>query len=204
MKRLLFIFVWLPSALLTLSSTILFYLFYTNSIAAQQTLKQIIYKPKFYQMYVALPKTLGAETSEVKTEDGIPELVTQYLTKYHSPMASSAAEFTRIFRNYNINPVIPLAIAQCESNLGVKTPPDCYNPFGLGIHSRGTLCFVNWEEGYEKMAVTLKERYIDKGLTSPEEIMQKYCPLSLEKGGSWAKCVTQFTQEIETMTIRHK
>jgi hypothetical protein len=205
MKRLLIIFAWLPATLLTLTTTLFFYLYYSNNLALQNRLKQIAQRPKAYQMYVALPKTLGAATSTAKTEDGIPELVSQYLTKYHSPMADSAFEFTRIFRAYNINPIIPLAIAQCESNLGFKIPTeDCKNPFGLGIHSQGTLCFDTWEESYEKMAKVLKEKYIDDGLTSPEEIMKRYCPNSLDNGGSWAKCVTQFIDEIQTMTIRRR
>lgn len=202
MKRLLVLFIWFPSILVTLLTSLLFYSYYTQTLLFRRKLKQLAKRPKFYQMYISHPKTLGVATTSIKTEDAIPELVHQYLKKYNSPMADTAYEFVRIFRDYNIDPTISLAIAQCESNLGKKTPPDCHNPFGLGIHSRGTLCFNTWEEGYEKMAKTLKEKYIDQGLNTPEDIMKKYCPLSVEKGGSWARCINQFIKEIETLTIR--
>lgn len=204
MKRLLILFVWFPTTLLTISVSLFFYLYYSFNLLAQERLKQITEKPRYYQMYMSVPKTLGISTVNIQTDDAIPELIAQYLQKYHSPMAESAYAFTEIFRAYGIDPIIPLAIAQCESNLGMKTPENCYNPFGLGIHSEGTLCFQNWEEGYEKMAKVLKSKYLDQGLTSPEEIMEKYCPLSVEKGGSWAKCVTQFMEEIQTLTIRRR
>lgn len=204
MKKLLIFFVWLPAMLTTLSTSLFFYS-YRGKELLKESLKEPVKTAKIYQMYTSHPKTLGDSTSSVKGEDAIPELVSQYLERYNSPMADTAYEFTSIFREYSINPIIPLAIAQCESNLGSKMPSeDCNNPFGLGIHSKGRLCFDTWEEGYEKMAGILKKNYIDKGYITIEQIMEKYCPISAEAGGSWAKCVNQFTQEIETLTVRRK
>ncbi|MFC1711882.1 hypothetical protein ACFLZ1_04870 [Patescibacteria group bacterium] len=205
MKRLLVFFIWLPSTILTLVAVTYFHTYRSFLVEAktrQSENLQVETPNESYKMYAALPKTLGVSTTSVKTEDAVPELVYQYLKRYKSPMTDTADAFVRIFRSYNINPVIPLAIAQCESNLGKKMPEDCINPFGLGIHSRGKLCFENWEQGYEKMGKVLKEDYIDKGFVTVEEIMGKYCPLSLEKGGSWAKCVSQFSDDIETLTIQ--
>ena len=48
------------------------------------------------------------------------------------------------------------------------------------------------------MAKTLKEKYLDIGLVTPEEIMTKYCPRSLENGGSWARCVNRFKKEAQS------
>jgi hypothetical protein len=198
MKRLLLLLFWLPTIILTLGASLLFYTYRSDYLLAKESEKE---PPRIahWQMYASFPKTLGASTVSIQKEDAITELVSQYLKKYNSPMQYTASSFVTIFRKNSIDPIIPLAIAQCESNLGLKMPENCHNPFGLGIHSRGRLCFETWELGYEKMAKTLKENYIDQGLVTPDEIMQKYCPLSLEKGGSWAKCVNQFSQEIESL-----
>lgn len=148
-------------------------------------------------MYNSLPKVLGAFTGLVESADAIPEMTCQYLKKRNSPMYPHCVSFTEIFNSYNIDPLLGLAIAECESNLGKKMPADCYNPFGLGIHSRGTLCFNSWEEGFEAEAKFLRKRYFAQGITQPEEIMVTYTPPALEKGGSWAKCVNHFLEKFK-------
>ncbi len=45
--------------------------------------------------------------------------------------------------------------------------------------------------------VLLSHKYIDIGLDTPEKIMAKYTPPSLEKGGPWAKGVNQFMSDLE-------
>lgn len=112
-------------------------------------------------------------------------------------MYSHCVSFAEIFRSYQIDPLLGLAIAECESNLGTKMPPDCYNPFGLGIHSRGTLCFNSWEEGFEAEAKFLRNQYFSKGVTAPEDIMITYTPPALEKEGSWAKCINHFLDKFQ-------
>jgi len=204
MKRLLIIGVWLPTTLVTLLSVVLFYSYRSSLLyaAEQGYVSSVENHKEAYKMYASTPKTLGVSTVSVKTEDAIPELVYQYLSRYKSPMTDFSNAFVSIFRSYGIDPTIPLAIAQCESNLGKKMPEDCINPFGLGIHSRGKLCFETWDQGFEKMAKVLKHDYIDKGYTTIDEIMTKYCPLSVENGGSWAFCVKQFKEDIDTLTIQ--
>lgn len=205
MKRLFIILVWFPLTGFTLFTSLFFYSYYNQFLVSKRELKLKTERPKFYQMYASHPQALGISTSSVQAEDAIPELVYQYLAKYKSPMTDTAFDFVKIFRQHGIDPIVPLAIAQCESNLGTKVPPDCYNPFGLGIHSKGTLCFSNWQEGYEKMAKILKNKYADKGFLTIDQVMKKYCPVSVEKSnGSWAKCVKHFIKEIETFDIKRK
>ena len=49
----------------------------------------------------------------------------------------------------------------------------------------------------ETVAKTLKTKYIDIGLDTPEKIMAKYTPPSLKIGGPWAKGVNQFMTDLE-------
>lgn len=162
-----------------------------------------------YKFYASLPKVLGAQTVDayyIESQDVVPELVHNYLKKYNSPMVDTSYDLVQAARKYELDPLLLVAIAQCESNLGKKMPHEteniyeCHNPFGWGIHASGTLCFDTWAEGYETVAKGLKQKYVDQGLERPEDIMQLYTPASIEKaGGSWAKCVSKFLGQLNEM-----
>jgi hypothetical protein len=88
------------------------------------------------------------------------------------------------------------AISMQESSGGRNVPEDCYNPFGWGIHKSGTLCFSSWEVGIETVAKGLKEKYIDTGLVTLEQIMSKYNPISYNRDGSWGNGVQFFLDDL--------
>lgn len=202
MKRLVIIFLWLPVTLATLAVTIALQNFryqqtFTDNL---QSFSQYLDKwsnTNAYQLYSSLPKVLGATTASITGKDAIPEIVKNYLTKHNSPMTPYAQDLINAGNQYNIDPLLLVAIAQCESNLGKKMPKNCNNPFGWGIHSKGTLCFPTWKEGFYTVAKGLRDKYFNKGLNSPTELMTYYTPPALEKGGSWAKCVNQFLDDLK-------
>lgn len=146
------------------------------------------------QLYAALPQKSGEVLGTVTTADARPILVEQYLQRYESPLAPFAKLIVSTSDKYQLDWRLLVAIAQQESNLGKKIPLASYNAWGWGIHSRGTLMFTNWEEAIETVACGLREDYLNKGFTTPEEIMSKYTPLS---DGSWAAGVNQFLGEME-------
>ena len=146
------------------------------------------------RLYTALPPTGGNLSFEVRGVDSRPVLLKQYLAYYHSPLEPYADYIFAVSDKYSLDYRLLVAIAQQESNLGKKIPPGSYNAWGWGIHSRGTLGFSGWEEAIETVARGLREDYLNQGLTTPEEIMSKYTPLS---NGSWAAGVNQFMAEIE-------
>jgi len=126
--------------------------------------------------------------------DARPVLLKEYLLKYKSPLADYSDLIFELSQKHGIDYRLIVAIAQQESNLCKKTPPDCNNCWGYGIHSRGTLCFESYEVALESYAAYLKREYFDKGYQTPEEIMGKYAPHS---DGSWAFGVRQFLGDIE-------
>jgi energy-coupling factor transporter transmembrane protein EcfT len=203
MKNLLIIFVWFPATLFTLFLSIAYYSYYhafLNTPKNQNSSQKLAKIP--YQFYTSIPKVLGAQTVNafhVQSQDIVPELIYNYMKKHKSPMIGSYKALIAAARQYDLDPLFLVSIAQCESNLGKKMPPNCHNPFGWGIHSKGTLCFESWEEGYLAVSEGLRKKYFDKGYENPEEIMTKYTPPALEKGGSWAKCVNQFLNELNTI-----
>lgn len=130
----------------------------------------------------------------VISADARPILVKRYLEKYNSPLAEFSELIFDVSQRYGLDYRMIVAIAQQESNLCKKSPVNCFNCWGAGIHSRGTMCFDDYPQGIEWMAKYLKEEYLDKGRQTVDQIMEKYCPLS---NGSWAFGVKQFMAEME-------
>jgi len=136
--------------------------------------------------------------------DDYPLIINNYLAKYQSPMTGMGefivAKAEELGNRLPVDPTylafLTIAVGQNESNLGKKMPPNCFNAWGYGIHSSGTLCFKNWEEGITKFMTGVAENYITKrGLDTPEEMMTMYTPHS--PNGAWAKGVKQFMEDLK-------
>lgn len=196
MKRLLILSIWFPATLVTLIVSLFTY----QQISQIKKFKTLVKNEltalaeEPYRMYSALPKSIGRITSAVKTGDARPEILQQYLERHHSPMAAYSDLLFATGEKYGLDYRLMTAIAMCESNLCKKSPPGSFNCWGF---ENGATRFLSWEQAFEQVAKTLKERYIDQGLITPEEIMPKYAPPSVAKGGPWARCVNQFLKEQE-------
>ena len=194
MKKTLALISWLIFTGSTLFLALAFY-FNLNQVSQPIQRPQIAYSAtEGLASRPVLPEVLGAFTFSVKTADAIPEIVKSYLKKYDSPLMPEADYLIATAQKYNLDPRLLVAIAQQESNLCKKIPDESYNCWGWGIHSEGTLKFSSYEEAIEAVSKGLYQNYIRKGLTTPEEIMSIYTPLS---EGSWAKGVQQFLNEME-------
>lgn len=138
----------------------------------------------------------GIQTT-VETGDARADIVANFLKRHDSPL-EPAEHYGRVLvevaDRYNLDYRLLPAIMMQESNLCKRIPEGSYNCLGFGVHERGTLGFENYEEGFDRAARELKERYVDKGLTTPEDIMKKYTPGS---NGSWAFSVNQWIVEME-------
>lgn len=145
------------------------------------------------ELYSALPPAIGSVTQAVITGDARPVIIKQYLERHNSPIAAHADSVFQASEQWDIDYRLIVAISQCESNLCKRIPEGSYNCWGFG---NGESRFSSWDQAFNFVAKTLKEDYIDKGLTTPELIMPKYAPPSVEKGGPWAKCVNQFLDEL--------
>lgn len=200
MRKIFLVLIWLPIALTTLSITFfLLYLFSTVSagdLLLRGTAQDLFFK-NGYQMYAALPSVLGSFTTAIETSDARPEIIRQYLKKYDSPLFPYADLIVQVSDENQIDFRLLVAIAQQESNLCKKIPTDSYNCWGFGIYGDKVLRFQNYEEAIKKIAKSLKEDYFNKGLITPEQIMARYTPQSLEKGGPWAQAINQFFSEMK-------
>lgn len=146
------------------------------------------------QVFAAIPDPIGEVQGVATVADARVEIIRQYLEKYNSPLVDFAHEIVSASEKNGLDFRLLVAIAQQESNLCKKIPSDSFNCWGWGVHSRGTLRFSDYPEAVQTVAEGLKEDYIDRGYTTPEDIMRKYTPLS---PGTWAAGVQQFLEEME-------
>jgi hypothetical protein len=193
MKRFIAVLSWLGLTSLTLLISL-------GSYLNINRLPQISFRPQANQLTTETlsgsavnPQVLGAFTYSVKSEDAIPEIIKKYLKKYNSPLLPHADYLVETARSYRLDPRLLVAIAQQESNLCKKIPEDSHNCWGWGIHSRGTLKFGSYPEAIAAVTKGLAENYFRQGLTTPEEIMGIYTPLS---EGSWSEGVQQFLDDM--------
>jgi len=180
------------TAVLVLGSS--FYLLSHPSIT--QNLKETLKKP-LYTIFNSQPPVLGTSDAEILGADGRAAIIQQFLARQRSPLSPYAQKIVDEAEKYGLDWRLTTAICMVESNCGKSIPIDSHNAWGWAIHSTYTKYFENWEQAIEIVTKGLKTDYIDRGLVTPEQIMTRYCPLSLEKGGSWAKSVEYFMWELD-------
>lgn len=146
------------------------------------------------QIYASLPGSLPTVDGEAEIEDARTEIIKQYLAKYDSPLLGFEDKIIEEADQQDIDFRLITAIAQQESNLCKRIPAETFNCWGWGIHSEGTLGFESYNQGIEVVSRGIRQAYIDEGLLSPDEIMNKYTPLS---NGSWAEGVNTFMAQMQ-------
>lgn len=164
-----------------------------DTTTKQNNIEKFINKPAGYQIFSSYPSSLPSISAEAVGADARTELIRQYLEKYDSPLEPYASFLVETSDKYKLDYRLLAAIAQQESNLCKKIPDESHNCWGWGIHSRGTLTFTSYTEAIDTVAKGVKEKYVDIGLTTPEEIMGKYTPSS---NGSWANGVNLFMNQM--------
>jgi len=200
MKRSLLLIGWFPLTIITVFLSLQQYRQIEKTRDLQtllevQTNKMLSASTPFLA-YAAIPQTTKTLKTAIRTGDARPVMIDLYLERFHSPLAGYGQFIVNAAEEYDVDPYLFIAIAQQESNLGKKMPSDdCHNAWGYGIHSRGTLCFNSWEEGIEIVMKGLSQKFLERGITNPDEIMRTYTPFS---NGSWANGVEQFIEELTT------
>ena len=128
-------------------------------------------------------------------EDARVQLVTNFLKRHSSPLDPDefGKKLVAIADKYGIDFRLLPAISMQESNLCKKIPAGTFNCLGFGITKTETLGFDNYDASFDRAGRELKKNYVDEGLTTPEQIMEKYTPSS---NGSWAESVNQWMAEM--------
>lgn len=158
--------------------------------------KQVAPQSNNFKIYASLPQGGMEVSQDIQKKDARSKIIEDFFKGYKAPLAEFADEFIAVAEKYSLDFRLLPAIAMQESNGGKRVIEDSKNPFGYGIYGGKVLRFNSFEEAIERVGRGLREDYLNKGLTKPEDIMAKYTPPSLALGGPWAKGVSAFMEEL--------
>lgn len=187
--RTLFVASWFGAAMSALIFSILFLIYLAQP-------KTVQFATANFKLYAALPQNIPEQQVQVTLADGRAKIIEDFFKKYSSPLAALSKKFIAVSDTYKLDWRLLPAISMQESNGGRKVIKNSYNPFGYGIYGSLVVRFNSWEESIEKVGKALKSDYVDAGLKTTKQIMTKYTPPSLAKGGIWAKGVNSFMSEL--------
>ena len=133
--------------------------------------------------------------SRTKTEtDYREEILRNYLEGHNSPLSEYSGVFISLADKYNLDWRLVPAITGVESTFGKRIPFDSYNAYGW---ANGAYSFESWDESIEVVSSALRNKYIDRGAVSINDIARKYAPPS----ETWAGNVKFFMNKIEPMPV---
>ncbi len=117
-----------------------------------------------------------------------------FFRHYDSPLYDEAEFIVMVSDENGLDFRLIPAISMQESTACKFIPENSHNCWGWGIYGNKITRFESYQEAIDTIAKGLKKNYIDKGLTSPEQIMAKYTPSS---NGSWARGVSSVLGVLE-------
>lgn len=133
-------------------------------------------------------QVLGIQISDMRPFQ-VANLLKNTVLEPYAPYMIEVAD------KYGIDYKLIPAIALKESGGGNTAPKDSFNAWGF---ENGGTKFNSWEQAIDIVGKTLKERYVAKGLTTPEQIMPVYAPPAVKNGGGWARDINYFFSKIES------
>lgn len=188
-KKAAFVAAWFGTSFISVIFSILFLIYISTE-------RVVMANTHYFKLYAAIPDNTLNLSDDISFGDGRSIIIEDFFKKYKSPLSDQSNTFIETADKYGLDYRLLPAIAMQESNGGKKVIKDSKNPFGYGIYGNLVIRFNSWEEAIEKVGRALKQDYLDKGLKTPVQIMAKYTPPSLEKGGIWAKGVITFMEEL--------
>lgn len=145
------------------------------------------------QHMINQPAVLGAFEPAVGVADGRAANLRRVLKKYNSPLYDSADYMVAKADEYGFHYGLLFAIAMQESQGCKVIPPGSHNCWGYGIYGDTVTTFTSYNEAIDTVSAGIYKNYIQKGLTTPKDIMSRYTPNS---DGSWAYAVNFFFDKL--------
>lgn len=188
LKKLAVVSIWLaftPVLIILLSASLTIHNSKVKTLDTLQALK--ITEP-------ASNNNIEGQVLGTKIEDPRPYIVARFLQE--TPLEQYSNLIVEVSDQYDIDYRLIPAIAMKESGGGVAIDLASHNAWGF---ENGRTYFDSWDTAIRAVAKTLRTRYVDKGLTSPEQIMTVYAPPAILNGGGWAKDINLFFSQMETL-----
>jgi flagellum-specific peptidoglycan hydrolase FlgJ len=122
---------------------------------------------------------------------------------FEGGLKGKESTFVATANKYGLDPSLLMAISAHETGKGNSAMMrEKNNPGGLYDSKKGEyMSFPTPEAGIDAMAKNLKEKYIDKGLTTIEAIQKEYAPVGAAndprgQNKDWVRGVTDFQNQI--------
>ncbi|MBI4037421.1 glucosaminidase domain-containing protein [Candidatus Curtissbacteria bacterium] len=186
-KKLVLVFLWFFLAPISLAVVSL--LFHQNN--------KPIPKEKFLPLIVSETVNINhleGQVLGVEIKDNRPIIIERFLT--NTPLEPYSSFLVDVSDKYNIDYRLIPAIAMKETGGGRAAPEDSFNAWGF---ENGRTVFSSWEGAIDAVGKTLKTRYIDRGMTTPDEIMPIYAPPQLLTGGKWAEDINSYFSQMNSL-----
>ncbi len=129
-----------------------------------------------------------------KIEDLRPVYVSNFLK--NTPLEPYSNYIVEIADLYGIDYRLIPAVAMKESGAGRAIVESTHNAWGF---ENGRTVWPSWEAAINDVGKTFKNRYADKGLKTPDEIMPIYAPPQLLTGATWARDVNKFYEKLSNL-----
>lgn len=178
-----------------------------------------------YSLFSARPKVVQSSSQTLEEGDSRVYIIEQFFQKHNAPLQDYADTIVKEAdtvkatlrdgtEQIGIDWRLVPAIAMCESNGGKFVPihngESSNNAWGWAASEKdlaeqsGTYVLGSWESAIATVTRGLARGYYnrvdlsDGGIDFDDlwNIMSKYAPPSVEKGGPWAKCVWQYYEEL--------
>ncbi len=141
-----------------------------------------------------IKNNLAGNVISTRINDMRPYIVSNFLKKTElEPYSNFIIE---VSDKYDIDFRLIPAIAMKESGGGNAAPNGSFNAWGF---ENGRTQFTSWESAIDRVGKTLKDRYVSKGMTTPDQIMAVYAPPALLNGGGWAKDINFYFTKMEAL-----
>ncbi len=138
-------------------------------------------------------KVEGVNDNHQKGDYRVSTLKT-FLEGYNSPLANSADQFVAKADRYQLDWRLVPAITGVESTFGKRIPSDSYNAYGW---ANGVYKFESWDNSIEIVSRALREKYIDRGAVTIDQIARRYAPPS----STWSWKVQYFMNKIDPLPL---
>lgn len=148
------------------------------------------HKPKFQ----ALPSDTNISSVAIENHDARVEALDAFFAEYNSPLEGKAFHIISEADKNGIDYRLLPAIAMQESTLCKKIIKNSYNCWGFGIYGSKVTKFESYDHAITVITKTLAEKYIGRGLVTPEEIVQKYTPSDT---GRWPEVVNMIMTRLK-------
>lgn len=192
LKKLALVFLWFFTVPLLIISSV-FLIRQKNLDNKSASLAQTLNIPSGVSLEVK-DNHLEGQVLGVEIADMRPYLVENFLK--NTPLEPYAQFMVEASDEHNLDYRLLPAIAMKETGGGISAREASFNAWGF---ENGRTNFDSWENAVTVVAKTLKRQYIDKGLTTPEQIMAVYAPPQLLTGGQWAKDINFFFSKLESL-----